>query len=231
MNTKVRDYLEKIVITNAEMQKAENELNIHKDLLEKDIEALKKEYDKKINPLLSEISEKKRERSIYKDAIKGQLKVNGFELLKEIDKRAQLKGIDQARLIVDIAAQGGFLTMDDIKKKVERGSLDFVNAFRLTIKNLEYTHYRKFMYCKSIDLDSNIEFSDGSSIFDNLVVTPHIDNFNRKVTRLGLTDEGLSKLMITFTPEDLINNGFLFKPVDLLRESVLNILEKQNPTM
>ena len=49
MNTKVRDYLEKIEIANAEMQKAENELNIHKDLLEKDIEALKKEYDKNKN--------------------------------------------------------------------------------------------------------------------------------------------------------------------------------------
>lgn len=232
MNNKVREYLEKIEMVNAQVRQEEKKLSIHKEVLENNIKILQEEYADKAKPILEVIRKKIQERAKYEKTIKEQLSVNAYELLNELNRTAELKGIDQARMTINISSFGEHLTKEDLKKKIEFGSIHCENCFKITIQNLEYENYRKFMYCKSINLGNNIKFSDGSDLIDNLELThSYSDGLKLPITNIKLTEEGERKLMLNFAPEELIHNGFLFKPVNLLKTSVLNILEKQNPTM
>jgi len=230
MNKKVRDYLEKFEKASRDVVSVEEQLYAHDAATLKTIEEIKRESQKKVTPLLAELVSKKKERQKYDAKLQGLLSVSVKDLKSELDKLAGNDWFDSADVKIAIGTQAGFIGREAIIKKIKQSSPDLRNALSITIKNEQYDIQHRFFIYKSMPLNEDVKFSDGSSLYDNLIFNQRIDNFGRDVTDIELTENGKQNLMITFSPEDLINKTYFVKPVELLRYCVLNILEK-NQTM
>lgn len=230
MKDSVRQYLEKFEQASKDVIATEEKLYAHDIEVTRTIEHIKKEGQKKATPILEELVGKKRERQKYDDMLNGKLTVNLQELIREFDQFARADWYDKATSKVAISAQAGVVDMAGLKAKIKNKASDLRNALTITIKNSQYDIDHKFFIYKSMPLNEDIKFSDGSSLFDNLILTHKKDNFGREVTEIDLTENGKQNIMITFSPEDLINKTYFMRPVGLLRACVLNILEK-NHTM
>lgn len=230
MNSKIREYLEKMQQANAGAIEAERKLNIHNEAFEQKILEERRTHEINIAPILTEIKEKRTERDKYGQQLKDVLVVNIVDLIKELDRKAKCDYFDNARYSIQINELSGHRTREEIANMMETDPHLFRNAFHITFNNQKYCVDKKFLYCKSLNLDNNIKFSDGSSLLDNLVIVPYTDGQENKHTRLCLTADGERKLMVSFMPEELFNDAFMFRPVQLLRDSILSILENK-PTM
>lgn len=232
MNKNVREYLKRFEQLNSEATQIEKKLYNHNSQVAQYIENIKKSSEEKISPIISELSKKRKERDKIGDTLKNQLIVNGDELIREINKHGRLAFRDLVRLIITIDTQDGFLSMDDLKTMIQNNHPSLRNAFKIIIKNNQYEcHHKLFCNYKSLPLNEEIKFSDGSSIYDNLVLVPGLDNFNMKVTKMHLSEEGEKKLMLSFAPEELLDESKLLTPINLLKKSILSILEREKPTM
>jgi len=179
----------------------------------------------KAQATLAEVAEKVMQTMIIENE-----PVSVKDLKSELDKLAGNDWFDSADVKIAIGTQAGFIGREAIIKKIKQSSPDLRNALSITIKNEQYDIQHRFFIYKSMPLNEDVKFSDGSSLYDNLIFNQRIDNFGRDVTDIELTENGKQNLMITFSPEDLINKTYFVKPVELLRYCVLNILEK-NQTM
>lgn len=203
------------------------------ETIEKKREIIRKEKEKFESSLTysrQNVAENDLKRAIFYKELKGSLKeLEDLERKKRVMEITPVASVRLGNLMKELSTNSGGVEiivdpvefpwgkfrLDKLKESIAKG--DFVGPIDITIFNKTSTFY----YLRRLELNPTLQFADGSSLKDNIVIN------NRNIPTL-ITFKNNDDLMIPFTLKELFKESDAWDGKKL-RNAVIKCVKNQTP--
>lgn len=229
MDKKLREYLKTLDAETEETKKLEHSIEQKKEKFENEIISKLKNYYNKIEEKRAEflrsikseidlLKQKKDERKKIERNIIATVSIGDLVAeIKKITAKTRSSGVEI--YIDNLFYPWGRVNDQQLEKNILSG--EFCPQFDVHIFNKNYKTNPIFFYKKIVQVSPYLQFKDGKSFSKSCIIDYGANTSSIKI-------KNYENMMLKFTVKDLTRDSNAWEPVDIIRNAVINCIEREN---